>query len=112
MSETGIVKYSPETLKRIGSGLVKGTKKELKKAGKLLSDAAKHAADKEFAERLTGRVKELVTHRNNLYIAMEKTQKEIELFDARISAIESGEFSISWSGYITFNDAKIQGQWH
>lgn len=107
-----IVKYTPETLKRIGSGLVKGSKKELKKAGKLLIASATDSTNQEFASRVTGRVKELITHRNALYIAMEKTKKEIQLFDDRIKAIETGEFTIGWEGYITFNDKELQGQWH
>lgn len=106
-----IVKYEAETLKRIGAGLVRGSKKQLKKAGELLIKSAADSADKQFAEKAVARVQELITHRNALYIALEKTKTEIELFDKRIKAIQGGEFKIGWAGDITFIDTTIQGQW-
>lgn len=103
-----IVKYSPEDLKRIGHGLVKQTKAGMKRAGQLLAKAAKESADKEFATRVASRVEEMIRHRSNLYISLDKTQREIAFYDRRLAAIEAGEIKVSFSGEIQYNDNSLQ----
>jgi len=72
--------------------------------GAKLLHLATRREEKIFMETVLSRVQELVSHRNQLFIALEKTQREIALFNKRISAVESGEFSLDRNGRICYND--------
>lgn len=96
-----IIKFS----KKSGSSIVQAMKENPEKVGGILVKLATQQYDRDFTSAVIDRVKELVKHRQALQLALEKTQKEIELFDNRIEAIENGEFKLHGDGSITYNQA-------
>lgn len=108
---TEIVKFTSEEMKRIGSKIVSGSKKDMKKAGSLLVKSAIGRADSAFAEKILARVQELIQHRSNLFVARDKLLREINLFDRRIAAIENGKFRVGFSGIIIFEDSTLGETW-
>lgn len=98
-----IVKFG----KKSGSSILAAMKENPEKVGGILLRIATERADSDFTAAVIARVKELVTHRNNLQLALEKTQKEIDLFDTRIAAIEGGEFTVDGYGAIHYKDSSL-----
>lgn len=96
-----IVKFS----KKSGSSIVQAMKENPEKVGGILVKMATQQYDRDFTAAVIDRVKELVKHRQALQLALEKTQREIELFDNRIEAIENGEFKIDGAGTITYTES-------
>jgi hypothetical protein len=99
-----IIKFTPEESQRIGSTIVTEMHNNPTETGSKLLHLATRREEKIFMETILSRVQELVSHRNQLYIALEKTQREIALFDKRISAVETGEFTIGFDGRLRYND--------
>ena len=94
--------------KILGASIVKASKKDLKKAGQLLVKSASSKVEVVFLKVVEAKVQELVQHRSNLHIALERTNAEIRKFDDRIHAIEEGEYSVDWQGNILYNDTSLQ----
>jgi len=99
-----LAKFTPENAARIGSAIIAEMQNNASETGAKLLALATMRQEKVFMETVLSRVQELVSHRNQLQIAMEKTVREIALFDRRIAAVESGEFTIDSSGRLKYND--------
>lgn len=102
--EKELVKYTDEESKRIGTAIITAMQDNASETGAKLLEIATARTEKVFLNDVINRVQELVSHRNALYLALEKTQREIALFDKRILAIEKGEFEIGRDGRIRYND--------
>lgn len=100
-----IVAFTSDESKRIGSAIRAA---DSQKVGESLIRTATDRNEKVFMENVLARVQELVSHRNNLYIAKDKLDREISLFDKRIAAVEKGEFLISSDGRLIYNDILLQ----
>jgi hypothetical protein len=103
MSNESVVKFS----KKSGSSIIRAMDENPEKVGSILVRIASERYDRDFTSAVVDRVKELIKHRDNLKLALLKTQKELDLFDARIAAIEDGEFKIDGYGKITYTDAML-----
>jgi hypothetical protein len=101
---TKIIQFTPEESKRIGSTILAEMKNNPTETGANLLHLAQRRTEKIFMESVLNRVQELVSHRNQLFIALEKTQREIALFDKRIAAVQAGEFTIDYNGRLKYND--------
>src|SRR5882724_4075479 len=99
-----IIKFTHEESQRIGSAIITEMQNNPTETGARLLRAATSREEKLFMESVVNRLQELVSHRNQLYIALERTQREIALFDKRIAAVQSGEFEIDFNGRIRYND--------
>jgi hypothetical protein len=87
------------------SSIIKAMEEDSKKFGSTLVAAAGKTHDEERTRALVSQVRELMKHRMNLYSALEKTKREIALYDCRLKAIEAGEFILdSFNGTITYKD--------
>lgn len=98
---------SPEDAKMIGARLVKASKKNLKKAGELLVRTANEKTEAVFGNLVLTRVQETVQHVNNLRIQRTKLERELKFYEQRISAIQSGEYSVDFNGVITYNEPRL-----
>lgn len=98
-----IVKFS----KKSGSSIIRAMEENPEKVGSVLVRIASERHDKDFTSAVVDKVKELIKHRDALKLAIQKTQKELELFDERIAAIEDGEFKIDGYGRITYTDSLL-----
>lgn len=90
--------------KKSGSSILAAMKRDPERVGEVLVKLATKSADHDFTQAVVDRVKELVKHRQALELALQKTQNEIALFDARLAAIEEGKFKIDLAGTITYTD--------
>jgi hypothetical protein len=102
--DKALVKFTSDESKRIGSAIIAEMQNNPTETGAKLLHLATHREEKLFMETVINRVQELVSHRNQLFIALEKTQREIALFNERIAAVESGQFEIDHNGRIRYNN--------
>lgn len=93
---------------KLGQGFVNALTANPKLMGAKLIELATARSEKKFLEGAVKQLEQMVQHRNNLYIALDRTKKEIELFDKRIEAVNNGEFTLGYDQTITFNDIKLQ----
>jgi len=105
---TEIVAFTPSESARVGEAIVAESTEHPEEFGKKLMEIASSRNEKLFMETVVARAQELASHRNNLLIALEKTQREISLFDKRIAAVKAGEFKLSSDGRIIYNDVLLQ----
>lgn len=106
--EQELVKYSDEESKRIGTAIITAMRENASETGAKMLEIATARTEKVFLNDVINRVQELVQHRNNLFLAQEKLEREIALFNKRIAAVEKGEFSLARDGRLLYNDILLQ----
>jgi hypothetical protein len=92
---------------RVGHGLIEAFRRNPEEIGEKLLTTAIGRVEKEFTESVLKQIEELVKHKSNLLIAVDKTNAEIKLTERRLSAIDNGEFKLGWNGKITYNDVLL-----
>lgn len=92
---------------RVGARLIQRLQENPEETGSRILHIAIGQVEKRFTEDILRQVRELVEHRNALFIALDKTDREIKLTDARLSAINAGEFKIGWNGKIQYTDSML-----
>jgi hypothetical protein len=107
--KTEIVEFSSGEQSRIGSAITAAMSERPTEIGAALVRQATERGNKAFMENVQNRVQEMVSHLNNLFLAKEKLDKEIALFQRRIKAVEAGEFKVEHSqgefgARLIFND--------
>jgi hypothetical protein len=99
---------SPDEAKITGASLVKASRENKRKAGKLLIKAASQKVESTFSDFVLFKVQETLQHLNSLRVQQERIKTEIRLTEARIRAVENGEYSVDWNGNILFDDVKLR----
>jgi hypothetical protein len=89
------------------SSIAAAMKGDTAKLGSDMVRIATERVDRDFSLIVLGHVKELVKHRAALHLALQKTQDEIALFDKRITAIDTGEFTVDGYGGIRYKDSTL-----
>jgi hypothetical protein len=107
--KTEIIEFSKSEQSRIGSAITAAMSERPNEIGAALVRQATERGNKAFMENVQNRVQEMVSHLNNLFLAKEKLDKEIALFQRRIKAVEAGEFKVEHSqgefgARLIFND--------
>ena len=72
-----VIKFTQEESKRIGSDIITEMLNNPIETGTSLLHLATRRESKVFMENVINRVQELVSHRNQLYIAKEKTERRL-----------------------------------
>lgn len=78
---------------------------DAKKVGKDLINAAQEERKQRFGKAVMERIQEMMTQRIGALNLIERTTKEMELYDRRLKAIEDGEFQVAYDGAILYNEA-------
>jgi hypothetical protein len=99
-----IVPFSTDEKHRIGTAITTAMSDNPSETGAKLMQMATDREESMFMDTVLNRVKEVVSHLNNLYIAKEKLEREIALFIKRKEAIEKGQFKIDRDGRLQYND--------
>lgn len=89
--------------KRIGSSLIESLRRN-PEVGSQMLHVANQRVEKWFTEEVLKQIEDLIKHKNQLLLNMEKAGAEVQMTEKRIAAINAGEFKIGWSGRIEYND--------
>lgn len=91
------------------TSIQKSMQNDPEKLGSALVEIATKRYDKEFSDQVITFVQTLIKHKEALQFSVMKAEKEMELTDRRIEAIERGEFTIErYTGRIIFKDSVLQ----
>lgn len=106
--KTEITQLTPSEQSRIGSTIITAQTARPSEFGAALVRNATERGNKAFMDSVQNRVQEIVSHLNNLFLAKDKLEKEIALFQKRLEAIKAGEFKIEnnveFGARILYND--------
>lgn len=77
---------------------------DAKTVGKDLIAAANEQRKKRFGNLVMNHIQDMMTQRVGCLALIEKVQKEMELYELRLKAVEDGEFTVGYDGSVIYNN--------